>query len=284
MTITASMVKELRERTGVGMMECKAALTEVGGSLEDAVDLLRQSSKLKADKKATRVAAEGQAVALASEAVAVVLEVNSETDFVARDENFTGFVQHVANQALQSSAEDVAGLLEGDLDRQRLELVQKIGENIQVRRFERLSAPVLGCYVHSNGKIASVVGLEGGDAELARNVAMHVAAQAPLAATSADVPDEVIARERKVYTAQAAESNKPPEIVEKMVEGKVKKFFSEFCLVEQSYVRDADITVGQLLQKSGASLVGYLRYSVGEGVERGEQESFAAEVAAQLNN
>ena len=283
MSITAAMVKQLRERTGVGMMDCKAALSETGGDMEAAIDLLRKSSKLKAERRAERVAAEGRVLALSAEGVAVLLEVNSETDFVARDENFCKFVEAVGKRALEGSANSVEELMDGDLEQRLLELVQKIGENIQVRRFERVSAPTLGCYVHGNGKIASVVGLEGGDEELARNIAMHVAALSPLVATPDDVPEELLDRERKIYMESEDLKGKPQKIQEKIVAGKVRKFQSEISLTTQAYVREPKLSVGKLLQNAKAHLAFFVRYGVGEGIER-KEEDFAAEVAAQLES
>lgn len=280
--ITAAMVKDLRERTGLGMMECKKALVEAGGDADLAIENLRKSSGMKAAKKAGRVAAEGVVIVRGDSKQAIVLEVNCETDFVARDEGFLAFVEQVANSLVNSDVADVETLMSGELGAAREALVQKIGENISVRRFTRISTDgVLGSYIHGNGRIAVVTELKGGDEELAKDVSMHVAAVAPRVAKPEDMPQEEIAKEREIYTAQAAESGKPAEIVEKMVEGRVRKFLAESSLVEQPFVKDPDLKVGKLLSSAGADVVGFVRYEVGEGIEK-KQEDFAAEVAAQV--
>ena len=282
--ITAGMVKDLRERTGLGMMECKKALVEANGDIELAIEELRKSSGMKAAKKAGRTAADGVVcVRVAEPGFGLVLEVNSETDFVARDANFLGFVNKVADQALAKRSDDVAALMGGALEAEREALVQKIGENITVRRARTLdvAAGVVGSYVHGNGKIAVLVGLKGGSAELARDVAMHVAALNPQYATPAEVPAAVVEKEREILIAQAADSGKPADIVAKMIEGRVRKFLSEISLSEQAFVKDPDTTVGKLLKQAGAELAGFVRFEVGEGIEK-EVTDFAAEVAAQL--
>ncbi|HQY69089.1 MAG TPA: translation elongation factor Ts [Pseudomonadales bacterium] len=282
--ITAGMVKDLRERTGLGMMECKKALVEANGDIELAIEELRKSSGMKAAKKAGRTAADGVVcVRVAEPGFGLVLEVNSETDFVARDANFLGFVNKVADQALANRSDDVAALMGGALEAEREALVQKIGENITVRRARTLevAAGVVGSYVHGNGKIAVLVGLKGGSAELARDVAMHVAALNPQYATPAEVPAAVVEKEREILIAQAADSGKPADIVAKMIEGRVRKFLSEISLSEQAFVKDPDTTVGKLLKQAGAELAGFVRFEVGEGIEK-EVTDFAAEVAAQL--
>ena len=282
--ISASQVKELRERTGLGMMECKKALVASGGDIDVAIEDLRKSSGLKAAKKAGRTAADGIVAVRADDAgYGLVVEVNSETDFVARDENFKGFVDKVADAAFAARSDDLSTVMEAGLESDREALVQKIGENISVRRASSLTADggVVGSYVHSNNKIAVLVGLQGGDVDLARDVAMHVAAVNPLFATPADVPEEVVAKEREIYAAQAAESGKPAEIIEKMVEGRVRKFLAECSLSEQPFVKDPDTKVSKLLQGAGAQLAGFVRFEVGEGIEK-EETDFAAEVAAQL--
>jgi len=278
------MVKDLRERTGLGMMECKKALVEANGDIELAIEELRKSSGMKAAKKAGRTAADGVVcVRVAEPGFGLVLEVNSETDFVARDANFLGFVNKVADQALANRSDDVAALMGGALEAEREALVQKIGENITVRRARTLevAAGVVGSYVHGNGKIAVLVGLKGGSAELARDVAMHVAALNPQYATPAEVPAAVVEKEREILIAQAADSGKPADIVAKMIEGRVRKFLSEISLSEQAFVKDPDTTVGKLLKQAGAELAGFVRFEVGEGIEK-EVTDFAAEVAAQL--
>jgi len=278
------MVKDLRERTGLGMMECKKALVEANGDIELAIEELRKSSGMKAAKKAGRTAADGVVcVRVAEPGFGLVLEVNSETDFVARDANFLGFVNKVADQALANRSDDVVALMGGALEAEREALVQKIGENITVRRARTLevAAGVVGSYVHGNGKIAVLVGLKGGSAELARDVAMHVAALNPQYATPAEVPAAVVEKEREILIAQAADSGKPADIVAKMIEGRVRKFLSEISLSEQAFVKDPDTTVGKLLKQAGAELAGFVRFEVGEGIEK-EVTDFAAEVAAQL--
>ena len=282
--ITASMVKELRERTGLGMMECKKALVEAGGDLEKAIEDMRKASGLKAAKKADRTAAEGIVKARVADnhQYAVIIEVNSETDFVARDDNFLSFVDTALNQAFDSKQGDVAQLLADGLEDKRQALVQKIGENINLRRVQIVEGDVVDAYVHSNNRIAVVVSLKGGDAELARDVAMHIAAVNPLVVRAEDVPQDVLAKEREIYTAQAAESGKPAEIVSKMIEGRIRKYVAEVTLLEQAFVKDPDLTVGALVKKAGAEVVSFVRYEVGEGIER-EVVDFAEEVAAQAS-
>lgn len=282
--ITASMVKELRERTGLGMMECKKALVEAGGDIELAVEELRKSSGMKAAKKAGRTAADGVVCArIAGSDFGLLLEVNSETDFVARDGNFLGFVAKVADAALAQRSTDVAALMAGALETEREALVQKIGENITVRRVQALTAPggVLGSYVHSNDRIAVLVALRQGSTELARDVAMHIAAINPQYATPAEVPASVIEKEREILVAQAVDSGKPADIVAKMIDGRIRKFLAEISLSEQPFVKDPDVTIGKLLKQAGAELTGFVRFEVGEGIEK-EEKDFAAEVAAQL--
>jgi len=269
------------------MMECKKALVESAGDIEKAIEELRKSSGMKAAKKAGRTAADGVIAAkvAADGSYAVVAEVNSETDFVARDSNFMEFVGKVLDKAFTTKQTDVAALMEGELETARQALVQKIGENISVRRV-RLStaaAGVVASYVHSTNKIGVLVNLKGGDAELARDVAMHVAASNPQVVRGEDMPAELIAKEKEIYTAQAAESGKPADIVEKMVMGRIKKFLSESSLVDQPFVKDPDVTVGNLVKKAGAEVVEFVRFEVGEGIAK-EEVDFAAEVAAAVAN
>ncbi|MGB0450281.1 MAG: translation elongation factor Ts, partial [Porticoccaceae bacterium] len=278
---TASLVKELRDRTGLGMMECKRALAESGADIDKAIEELRKSSGMKAAKKAGRTAADGLVAVKAENGYGLVLEVNSETDFVARDEGFQGFVATVLNAAYDSKQTDVAALMAGDLENAREALVQKIGENISPRRAASIEAPVVGGYVHSNNRIAVAVGLSGGDEALAKDVAMHVAAVNPAVVSSDQMPAELIDAEREIFTAQAIESGKPPEIAAKMVEGRVSKFLKESSLVDQPFVKDPDTTVGKLVKAGGAEIVGFVRYEVGDGIEV-EEVDFAAEVAAQV--
>lgn len=282
--VTASMVKELRERTGLGMMECKKALVEAGGDLEKAIEDMRKASGLKAAKKADRTAAEGivKARIADDQGYAVIIEVNSETDFVARDDNFLSFVDAALNQAFDNKQGDVAQLLEAGLEDRRQALVQKIGENINLRRAQIVEGEVVDGYVHSNNRIAVIVALKGGDANLARDVAMHIAAVNPLVVRAEDVPQDVLDKEREIYTAQAADSGKPADIVTKMIEGRIRKYVAEVTLLEQAFVKDPDLTVGALVKKAGAEVVSFVRYEVGEGIER-EVVDFAEEVAAQAS-
>jgi elongation factor Ts len=281
--IKASMVKELRDRTGLGMMECKKALAQADGDIEVAIEELRKSSGMKAAKKAGRTAAEGAvAVRIADDrSFGVLVEVNSETDFSARDENFLAFVGTVVDTVYETKNTDVAALLADGLETQREALVQKIGENISVRRAVVVEGASVGGYVHGNGKIAVLASLTAGDEELAKDVAMHVAAVNPQVAKPSDMPADVLEKERAIYVAQAADSGKPPEIVEKMVEGRVRKFLAESSLVEQPFVKDPDVKIGQLLKNASSDINGFCRYEVGEGIEKDEVD-FAAEVAAQV--
>ena len=285
--MSAALVKELRERTGLGLLECKKALAAAGGDIEVAIEELRKSSGMKAAKKAGRTAADGVvAIRIAADGKSGVIgEVNSETDFVARDENFLGFVSRVMDKAVELQTDDVAVVAGGDVEDARQALVQKIGENISVRRIGVVSAAdgVVGGYVHGNNRIAVLVELAGGDEELAKDVAMHIAAVNPAVVSPADMPEELLQKEREIYAAQAADSGKPPEIVEKMIEGRVRKYLSENSLTEQAFVKDPDTTVGKLVKAAGASIAGFTRFEVGEGIEV-EKVDFAAEVAAQLGN
>ena len=285
--MSAAQVKELRERTGLGLLECKKALAEASGDIEAAIETLRKSSGMKAAKKAGRTAAEG-IVAIQSApdgSLAAMVEVNSETDFVARDENFLNFVQTVVGKAFAQSTNDVTLLAGGDIEEARQALVQKIGENISVRRVvvHEASAGVVGGYVHGNNRIAVVVSLKGGSAELAKDVAMHIAAVNPQVVSPDQMAEEVVAKEREIYAAQAQESGKPAEIVEKMIDGRIRKFLSENSLTEQAFVKDPDTTVGKLVSAAGGEIIGFSRFEVGEGIEV-EKVDFAAEVAAQLGN
>jgi elongation factor Ts len=280
MAVTAAQVKELRERTGLGMMDCKKALTETSGDIELAIETLRKSSGMKAAKKAGRTASDGLVRMRAGDGFAVLVEVNCETDFAARDENFTYFVDEVADAVLETKQTDVAQLLESGFEAKREALVQKIGENVSIRRAALLENPGAD-YVHSNSKIGVLVALEGGDEALARDVAMHIAASNPMVVSPDDVPADVVSKEREIYTAQAADSGKPAEIVEKMIEGRVRKYLAEISLTEQPFVKDSATKVGKLLKGAGASVSCFVRYEVGEGIEK-EEADFAAEVAAQM--
>lgn len=282
MAITASLVKELRERTGLGMMECKKALVEADGDIEVAIDNLRKASGLKAAKKAGRTAAEGVIMTRTADdnSVVMLLEVNSETDFVARDENFLGFANSVADKAFADKQDDVAALMEGDLEKAREALVQKIGENISVRRVQFVGGEgkTVAAYVHG-GRIASAVELQGGTPDLAKDIAMHVAAINPQFVAPSSIPAEVLEREKEVVRAQSESSGKPAEIIEKMMVGRIKKFEAEISLTEQPFVKDPDVKVGALAKKDGAEILNFVRFEVGEGIEK-EEVDFAAEVAA----
>ena len=289
-TITASMVKELRERTGLGMMDCKKALSDADGDMEKAIEDLRKASGLKAAKKASRVAAEGVVMTKISEDGnrGVIVEVNSETDFVARDENFLDFAKKTLDSAFEEDKASVEELLEKGLEVSRQALVQKIGENINLRRLERLNFEnanqgIVESYVHNNGKIGVLISLQGGDEALARDIAMHVAAVNPMVVRPEDVPEDILAKESEIYSAQARDSGKPEEIVEKMISGRLRKFVAEVSLLEQQFVKDPETTIRELLKEVGADIVQFVRYEVGEGIEKAEDD-FAAEVAAQLSS
>ncbi|MBK1673109.1 elongation factor Ts [Ectothiorhodospira shaposhnikovii] len=287
MQITASMVKELRERTGAGMMECKKALVEAGGDMEAAIEQMRKSGAAKAVKKAGRVAAEGQVMVAASEdgRRAAIVEVNCETDFVAKDDNFQGFVRLVADTLVAQAPADVEALMalstpEGTLEEVRAGLVAKIGENIQVRRFEVINSEGrLGHYLHGT-RIGVLVEMNGGNDDLVRDVAMHVAASRPVCVDESQVPQELLEQEKNIFRAQAEESGKPAEIIEKMIGGRIKKYLAEITLVGQPFVKDPDNTVSKLLQDAGAKVNRFVRYEVGEGIEK-KVENFAEEVMAQ---
>ena len=288
MAITASQVKELRERTGAGMMECKKALVETGGDMEAAVEALRISGLAQADKKASRVAAEGKIALAVTEdgKEAVMVEINCETDFVAKDGGFTSFADAVAANALNEAPTDVDALMSTHIGTETVEearqaLISKIGENIQVRRFVRASTDgVLGAYLHG-GKIGVLVDLAEGDEELARDLAMHVAALNPEFVSADDVPADVIAHEKEILVAQAESSGKPPEIAEKMVQGRLRKHLAGITLLGQPFVKDGDITVEKLLAQKSARVNGFDRLAVGEGIEK-KEENFADEVMQQV--
>ncbi len=285
MSITAAQVKELRERTGAGMMECKKALVETGGDMEAAIEHLRKSGLAKADKKSGRVAAEGAVIQAGDEKHAVLVEINCETDFVAKDENFRGFAEEVAGLALEAADVDAlnaAAMANGhSVEENRQQLVAKLGENIQVRRLVRLQADpgVVGSYIHG-GRIGVLVAVSGNDVELARDIAMHVAALNPAYRDVADVPADAVEKEKEILIAQAADSGKPADIIEKMVGGRLKKHLAEITLTGQPFVKDSDVTVGQLLKSRGAEVQAFVRLAVGEGIEK-EESDFAAEVMQQ---
>lgn len=281
--ISASMVKELRDRTALGMLECKKALTEAEGDIELAIENLRKSSGMKAAKKAGRTAADGVVVAKVADdsSYGVAIEINSETDFVARDEGFLAFANTVLDAAFAAKQADVAAVMAGDLESAREALVQKIGENISVRRISILEGANVGSYVHSNGKIAVLSSLTAGDVEVAKDVAMHVAASNPRVAKPEDMPESELAKEKEIILAQPDMASKPAEIAEKMVGGRIKKFLAENSLVEQPFVKNPEIKVGKLVKDAGADLNGFVRLEVGEGIEV-EKVDFADEVAAAL--
>jgi len=288
-SITASMVKELRERTGAGMMECKKALVETSGDLDAAAESLRKSGQAKADKKAGRVAADGKVVIARDGSKVIILEVNSETDFVAKDENFIAFTDAVAAAALANGITDVQALAArsiGDgrsVEEARTELVSKVGENISVRRISIIEhAGPIGFYTHG-ARIGAIVALEGGDDDLARDISMHVAAINPACIDESGVPAETLERERRIFSEQAAESGKPAEIIEKMVTGRIAKFLKEVTLVGQPFVKDSDQTVGKLLEGAGASVSSFVRFEVGDGIEK-KEDNFAEEVMAQVKS
>lgn len=285
MAVSASLIKELRERTGLGMLECKKALKETDGDIDLAIENLRKASGLKAAKKADRTAAEGIIVAKAAEdgSYAVMVEVNSETDFVARDQGFLDFAQSVLEKAFAEKTADVNALVSEDIENARQALVQKIGENIGVRRVSCVepASGVVGLYLHSNNRIASVVELSAGNADLAKDVAMHVTAVNPQVVNPSDMPEAVVEKEKDIIKAQPDMAGKPDAIVEKMMTGRINKFLKENSVVEQAFVKDPEITVGQLVKKADAQIKQFVRYEVGEGIEKVE-EDFAAEVAAQV--
>jgi elongation factor Ts len=287
MNITADSVKQLRERTGAGMMECKKALVETQGDLDAAAELMRKSGLSKADKKAARVAAEGSVAIERSGSNAVLVEVNCETDFVARSDEFQAFAKDVARAALAQAPVSLEALLalphgaEASLDGRRRALIAKIGENISVRRFVRVTSPgPLGTYAHGS-RIGSLVALQGGDEALAKDLAMHVAASNPAYIDIADVPAETLDKERAMLVEQTKAEKKPPEIIAKMVEGRLRKYVAEITLVGQPFVKDLDISIEKLLKGAGAKVVQFVRYEVGAGIEK-KQDDFVGEVMKQV--
>ncbi|VAX12570.1 Translation elongation factor Ts [hydrothermal vent metagenome] len=289
MAITAALVKELRERTGAGMMECKKALVETDGDIDTAIENMRKSGMAKADKKAGRVAAEGLVSIRIDDAgkFAAIVEVNCETDFVTKGDDFKNFVEAVAQCVLDNKPADLDALLTSALadgvsvEDSRKNLIAKVGENMSVRRFDIIeSKGQLAAYKHGE-RIAVLVNLEGGDEALGKDIAMHIAASNPVCISEADVEPALIEKEREIFSAQAAESGKPAEIVEKMVSGRIKKYLKEVTLLGQPFIKDPDQTIAQLLDKASASVAGFVRYQVGEGIEK-KSENFAEEVAAQM--
>ena len=282
--ITAAMVKELRERTGQGMMDCKKALEVSGGDIEKAIDDMRSAGAIKAAKKAGNIAAEGSiAVKVADDnKSAAIIEVNSQTDFLALQDDFKGFVASSLDIAFADKDMDIAALIAAQ-ETTREALVSKCGENVNIRRLARVEGDVLGAYLHGN-RIGVIVSLTGGDAQLAKDVAMHVAASNPQFLDPSQVSDEAIAKEKEIFMALNEDKikGKPDNIVENMVKGRINKFLAESSLVEQSFVKNPELTVGKLVQQAGATIVSFVRFEVGEGIDRGEEVDFAAEVAAQV--
>ena len=281
--ISASLVKELRERTGIGMMECKQALVTAKGDISLAIEELRKSSGIKASKKAGRSAADGVIRVEINNSKAFMVEINCETDFVAKDESFLEFSDDVLNTLCSGNFHELEQLMKGDLQDKREKLIQKLGENIVVRRMFQSddTADHTGVYLHSNKKIACVTSLRGGNDEAAKNIAMHIVATDPLAIFPNDIPVEILEKEKEIFEAQSANSGKPKDIVTKMVEGKVKKFLSEVSLTEQDFVKDPGIKIKSLLDKNNAQVIQFKRFEVGEGIEV-EETDFAAEVMSQI--
>ena len=284
MDIKASQVKELRELSGVGMMECKKALVETEGDIEKALDLLRSNSALKAEKKSARVAADGVIRIHVSENYASMVEINSETDFAAKDESFIEFTKNIEARLVQKKYLDIEEL-KSDVEEDRQKLVQSIGENIQVRRLvtqEFDSSKKIGTYLHSDNKLAAMVLLSEENGELGRDIAMHISASAPLSINEDGVDKEVLDREKSIFETQARESGKDENIMQKMVEGKVKRFLKEVTLLSQDFIKDPDVSISKLLENSNNEVVAFERFKVGEGIEVSSKD-FAEEVAEQLN-
>jgi len=281
--ISASQVKVLREKTGLGLMDCKKALEDTNGDLDLAVEELRKTSGLKASKKSSRSAADGLIGIKSLEGKSFMVEINCETDFVARDDSFNSFTQEVLEIVSSNRDKSLEELLEEGIEEKREKLVQKLGENIVVRRITASedSADSSGVYLHSNNKIGTIISLKGGTEEVAKDIAMHAAATDPMAISPSDISQDVIDKEREIYKAQSEESGKPAEIVEKMIEGKVRKFLSEVSLTEQDFVKDPSIKINDLLNNNNASIVGFTRFEVGEGIEV-EKVDFASEVMSQI--
>ena len=284
MEIKASQVKELRDMTGVAMMDCKKALVECEGDIEKALDLLRSNSALKAEKKSSRVAADGILITVITENYATIVEINSETDFAAKDSNFLSFGEKVKNYIKENKVSNADDFIKSDIEDERKTLVQTIGENIQLRRVETIEfSPDMktGLYLHSDSKLGSIVVTRNGNDQTAKDIAMHVAAFNPLCLSQDDIDKDVLDRERAIYQNQAEESGKPQDIMDKIVDGKVNRFLSEVSLLSQSFVKDPDITVKDYLDKDNAEIITFTRLKVGEGIEV-EVKDFAEEVADQL--
>ena len=281
--ISASQVKELREKTGLGLMDCKKALQEANGDLDLAVEELRKTSGLKASKKSSRSAADGLIGIKSSDGKSFMVEINCETDFVARDDSFNLFMQEVLEIVSTNRDKSLEELLKLGIEEKREKLVQKLGENIVVRRTTASvdSADSSGVYLHSNNKIGTIISLKGGTEKVAKDIAMHVSATDPMAVSPSDIPKEVIEKEKEIYRAQSEESGKPADIVEKMIDGKIRKFLSEVSLTEQEFVKDPGLKINDILKDSGASIIGFTRFEVGEGIEV-DKVDFASEVMSQI--
>ncbi|MCI5734188.1 MAG: translation elongation factor Ts [Bacilli bacterium] len=287
---TAQDVKNLREKTGAGMLDCKKALDETKGNIEEAINWLREKGISKAAKKAERIAAEGLSEAVSNDTNAVIVEVNCETDFVARNEEFKTLINTIANTLLNNDVNTMEEANKLVVDNETIEekvvaFTAKIGEKISFRRFEKLTkteSQEFGIYSHMGGKITSVVVLEGKNPEVAKDIAMHVAAMNPSYLTSNDIPEDVLNKEREIIKEQSMNEGKPAEIAEKMVEGRIRKFFKEVCLVEQEFIKDSSLSVGNYAKNNNCSIVKMVRYEVGEGIEK-RNDDFAAEVMNQIN-
>ena len=280
--ISASQVKELREKTGLGLMDCKKALEESQGDMELAIEELRKTSGIKASKKSGRSAADGLIAIKSQDDQYFMIEVNCETDFVARDDSFVEFTSQTLDSYVSNPESSLEEILANGAEDNREKIVQKLGENIVVRRIAKTEeSSVTGSYLHSNQKIGCIVSLEGGDESLANDIAMHASATDPMAVTPSDIPTETVEKEREIFRAQSEGSGKPPEIVEKMIEGKVAKFLSEVSLTEQDFVKDPNMKISQLLKENNANILNFIRYEVGEGIEV-EKVDFATEVMSQI--
>ena len=284
MEIKASQVKELRDMTGVAMMDCKKALVECEGDIEKALDLLRSNSALKAEKKSSRVAADGILVSIKTNDYATILEINSETDFAAKDSNFLDFAAEVKDYISNNKISEISSFNNSEIEELRKSLVQTIGENIQLRRVSTIETDLnmnVGLYIHSDSKLGSIVVIEGGSDEMAKDIAMHVAAFNPICLSEDKIDKEVLDREKAIYENQAQESGKPKEIMDKMIDGKVKRFLAEVSLLSQSFVKDPEITIQDYIESEDANIISFTRLKVGEGIEV-ETKDFADEVAEQL--
>ena len=280
--ISASQVKELREKTGLGLMDCKKALEEANGDIALAIEELRKTSGIKASKKSSRSAADGLIGITTKDKDFFMIEVNCETDFVARDDSYINFTKETLDTYSNNPSYSLEQLLESGIEDNREKLVQKLGENIVVRRLAKSDeSSISGSYLHSNNKIGCIVSLEGGDEALANDIAMHAAATDPMAVSPLDIPKETVDKEREIFKAQSEESGKPPEIIEKMIEGKISKFLAEVSLTEQDFVKDPNVKISKLLANNNASILSFTRYEVGEGIEV-EKVDFASEVMSQI--